>query len=157
MKLYDFGYMVATWKILIKSKVSISCSPGVAKREVDMYVRWNRRKRTKKIAWVMKEGDYLYAVLVESIRIDGKPRQRTIAYLGGVGENNPGVYGRMRFWEQCERKLASLNLDAAVLEKIVTSLKTRVQKPSQDEFDAWHKARAEELKRYEDRIRAARR
>jgi hypothetical protein len=43
-----------------------------------MYVRWNRRKRIKKIEWVMKEGDFLYAVLVESIRIEGKPRQRTI-------------------------------------------------------------------------------
>ena len=64
-----------------------------------MYVRWNRKKRTKKIEWVMNEGDYIYAVLVETRRIDGKPRQKTIKYLGGIGENNPNVYGRMRFWE----------------------------------------------------------
>lgn len=117
-----------------------------------MYIRWNRKKRIKKIEWVMKEGDYIYAVLVENIRIDGKPRQKTIKYLSGIGENNPSVYSRMMFWEKAEKNLASLNLAPDVQEKILASLRERVPKPSDEEFSAWREIRSQRLKELEGKI-----
>jgi hypothetical protein len=122
-----------------------------------MYVRWNRRKRIKKIEWVMKEGDYMYAVLVETHRIDGKPRQKTIKYLGGVGENNPSAFRRMRFWEKAEKELASLNLDPAARDKIIAILGKKVPKPSEDDVAGWREARMQMLRRQEERISGGRR
>jgi len=65
-----------------------------------MFVRWQKRKRADgrnlRWSWVEslslevrhdREGDLLVASLVESIRIDGKPRQRVVGYLGSIREN----------------------------------------------------------------------
>ncbi len=117
-----------------------------------MYIRWKRKKRTKEIAWMIKEGDYIYAVLVEARRIDGKPRQKTVKYLGGIREKNQDIYGQMTFWDKAEKELASLNLDPAARNKIIVSLEKVVPKPSQDDLIKWQEARNEVRKRWEERI-----
>lgn len=107
-----------------------------------MYVRWNRRKRTK-ATWRRKEGDYLTAVLVESIRVDGKPRQRMIKSLGSIGEerlkdksyHSIPIYC---FWLKARKSLSLLSLSDTDTEKIVSALTKKVPMVTDEEIkEAW--------------------
>jgi hypothetical protein len=60
---------------------------------------WNRRYRLERAR--------LKAILVESVRIDGKPRQRHIAFLGSTCIDGGD---RERFWYQVTRRLNKLRL-----------------------------------------------
>ena len=100
-----------------------------------MYVRWNKRKRFK-IGWRKKEGHYLSAVLVESRRIDGTPRQKIIKCLGSIGEENlHRVFWRQGFWVTTEKNLAALGLSDENQQKIIASIEKVVPKPSADDLD----------------------
>ena len=89
-----------------------------------MYVRWQRRTR--------KQGSRIHnhaipvlvtATLVESRRIDGKPRQHHVAYLGGIRDTEIQHDGcRDRFWEGAEAKLAALNLPESERVRIEAAL-----------------------------------
>jgi hypothetical protein len=80
-----------------------------------MYVRWQSRKLNKSTRW-RKRGDvYWRATLVENVRVDGKPTQRHIAYLGGITERNIALEKpahRIYFWSGVEQNLAVLNFSA---------------------------------------------
>jgi len=75
-----------------------------------MYVRWQSYKRRSKHwegapRWVL----HWRAILVESRRIDGKPRQRHVAYLGGfIRYDLRRTSSRVRLWERIERRLDKL-------------------------------------------------
>lgn len=54
-----------------------------------MYVRWQTYRSQALNPWQRKGNDKrarLKAILVESVRIDGKPRQKHIAFLGSFGQ-----------------------------------------------------------------------
>jgi len=94
-----------------------------------MFVRWKKRKRFDK-RLNRQLPDYLYAVLVESIRIDGKPRQKTIKYLGSIFSNLVNAPFRMsRFWVEAEKNLSELDLSPADREKITNDIKKVVPLP----------------------------
>jgi len=116
-----------------------------------MYVRWNRKKRTKDITWVKEEGDFLYAVLVENTRIDGKPRQKSIKYLGGIGERQ-NTYTQIRFWEHADQNLSAIYLDGSTRNKIIDKLKEKVPRPSEEELSAWRELRRKRLEEIEKGI-----
>jgi hypothetical protein len=69
-----------------------------------MFVRWQRRdtsptKRQHKLR--------LAASLVESVRIEGTPRSRHVAYLGNIIETQiADAKARCRFWEGEARQAA---------------------------------------------------
>lgn len=77
-----------------------------------MYVRWKRRPAAPPtLSRVFnKGGDYYYAVVVRSERVDGKPRQKVVKHLAGFHPSelvpkgdHPGyhqnvLYYRRRFW-----------------------------------------------------------
>lgn len=94
-----------------------------------MFVRWKKAPLKKKPSG----GVLLYASLVESVRIDGKPRQRTVAYLGSIPEADtlPGGRGVMVrvFWRDVRKRLAGLGLDEAAAEGILRKLAERVPVP----------------------------
>ena len=94
-----------------------------------MYVRWNRHKRA-----TGKE-NYIYAVLVESHRVAGKPRQRTIKYLGGIRENTPYASHRESFWKEAEKKLYEAGLVPEAREKVILKMKTVVPRPSEEDVE----------------------
>jgi hypothetical protein len=78
-----------------------------------MYVRWQyrwERKRKDAFAryWRSPKSD-AYAVLVESSRIDGKSRQRHIAYLGSALDldNQTDLY-RWCWWDEINERLDRL-------------------------------------------------
>lgn len=90
-----------------------------------------------KDGWRGKEGDYIYAVLVETHRVDGKPRQKVIKYLGGIGEDALShVYLRKFFWDTVEKNLSGLELTTEEKNKIVTSLEKTVPKPTDADISA---------------------
>jgi hypothetical protein len=74
-----------------------------------MFIRWQKRKRRDGVT-------RLNAILCESRRVDGKPRQEHIAYLGAIDDvwldeplDDPGAnLKRYEFWEKAEKRLAPL-------------------------------------------------
>ena len=81
-----------------------------------MFIRWQKRKRRDGVT-------RLNAVLCESRRVDGKPRQEHIAYLGAIDDiwldqplDDPGAnLKRSEFWKKAEKRLAPLaNLNSAM-------------------------------------------
>ena len=78
-------------------------------------MRWQSRKLNKNTRW-RKRGDVHWrAILIENVRVDGKPTQRHIAYLGGITERNIAhekPAHRIYFWNGVEQKLAVLNFSA---------------------------------------------
>jgi hypothetical protein len=103
-----------------------------------MYVKWEDRLSRRGTA----------AVLVEARRIDGKPRQRHIAYLatypGGlwsIGEDAHNVHTRTWFWYRLTQRLAKLDLSAKQQKHVKASVAKRLPKPTQDEITAYDQAR----------------
>lgn len=117
-----------------------------------MFVRWRRKRRkdqrTGEYAPFGNHGgrvpvyapDWLHsASLVESVRIDGKPRQRTIGYLGSIRErfldpasphhNAHCVY----FWRKVDAALDALALPDADRVRVVASLEDVVPRPDLDQ------------------------
>jgi len=80
-----------------------------------MCVQWQSRELNKNTRW-RKRGDVHWrAILIENVRVDGKPTQRRIAYLGGITERNIAhekPAHRIYFWNGVEQKLAVLNFSA---------------------------------------------
>ena len=96
-----------------------------------MYVRWQRKRRVDKDGW----GALLTATLVESRRIDGKPRQHSIAYLGSIREGliERGLSRHGYFWRDATERLDQLDMTHGQREKIETALALRVRRLTDSE------------------------
>ena len=101
-----------------------------------MYLRWQRRRRARR-----GKSPLVTAVLVESRRVDGKPRQRVVAYLGGIREayvdEREGEH--RAFWRGVDDRLDALGLDPATRARVEASVESRVRRvtpENQAEFDA---------------------
>ena len=86
------------------------------------------------------KGPLLYAYLIQSYRhSDGKPRHRTIKYLGCIGETHlanraPGAL--VDFLDKANKALTELKehgLRAKDFDQIRTSLSTKISPPNQKE------------------------
>ncbi len=88
-----------------------------------MFVRWQRRRRKR-----YGGSPLLTAVLVESRRVDGDPRQRTVAYLAGIREKFIGEHERAhrKFWRKVDERLDELALDPATRARIEAGVAARV-------------------------------
>ncbi len=101
-----------------------------------MYVRWQRRLRKK-----CGGSPLLTAALVENRRVDGKPRQRVMAYLAGIREKFIGEREKehRQFWRKVDERLDDLGLDPATRTRIEGNIEARVARvtaENQAEFDA---------------------
>jgi hypothetical protein len=136
-----------------------------------MYVRWKKRalrkqvhtgkyqrkvsaKGNRYIAAIRKSqptGDYaLSAQLVESRRIDGKPRQHVIKYLGTIDSHRIQDVGpRMFFWRHVGTALKALALPPEQQRPIELALHERVPFPTKEEIEA----EREHFRQLEERIR----
>jgi len=101
-----------------------------------MFVRWqnsktvSRRKRQGKV-------NRCRAILVENARIDGKPKQRYIAFLASY-DPDPSPWNdgpKTGFWRQAKLKLDRLSNRVSPEErlKIETALAARVPRPTPEE------------------------
>ncbi len=108
-----------------------------------MFVRWQRRSRKR-----YGGSPLLAAVIVECRRVDGKPRQRTVAYLGGIRERFVGEHERRheKFWNRVDARLDELGLDPSTRASIEASIAARVPRVT-DENQAVFAAEAARVRR----------
>lgn len=102
-----------------------------------MFVRWKRRhlRRNRDTAWD--------AVLVQSVRIAGTPRQRTVRYLGSIRTRyRPAPAHRQAFWAAVEQRLAQLALDPATRQAVETQLERQIPRPTAAELQELARYRA---------------
>jgi hypothetical protein len=98
-----------------------------------MFVRWKIRT-LRKPHWAQPDQAF-YAVLAESRRVNGRPRQKIVKYLSSIREQEmrSPIYAT-KFWRQVESALASLVLDPATRQKVETALSRRVARPTHAEL-----------------------
>jgi hypothetical protein len=92
---------------------------------------------------IQKTGRFLLAaVLVQSERRDGKPRQKIVAYLGFVREEHARekVWARKMFWDEARRRLDALGLGPAERQKVEAALGARVPRPTAEEVEEDNRA-----------------
>jgi hypothetical protein len=131
-----------------------------------MFIRWQSRKRKLYFSyWGTKGGDpygdvHWNAVLVESQRIDGEPRQKHIANLCGFTEQQmKSSYQQVYVWERAIEVLNRFNNQITPKERrqFEAALAGRIgrRKPTKREIAATHKAAAASLKTAADKLRDA--
>ena len=82
-----------------------------------MYVRWRRyRGKPKYVNSAWLPGISHRAYLVRSARVEGRPRQQLVRYLGSIRDFlivHPFPDYRARFWRDVRHNLDEVELDAA--------------------------------------------
>jgi hypothetical protein len=101
-----------------------------------MYVQWVSRNRDK------KGGGVLIAQLVESERVNGKPRKFYLAHLGTCREPVDTLRHRFWFYEHCDQVLDRLTLTPENRAKVDAQLAARIRPPSDAERALWMRERA---------------
>ncbi len=104
-----------------------------------MFVKWQKRHSK----WPGRFGDLLMASLVESRRVNGKPRHKLITYLGSIRERaaqgGPDrAVNQDDFWRDVARRLGRSGLlgnriTPEDLAKIEEALAKRVRQPTKAE------------------------
>lgn len=115
-----------------------------------MYIRWKDKPRVDVWDWKYTgrhKGEpqplLLVAYLVESKRINGKPRQKT-RYLASIWEKDIAKpLGRLDFWKSVQAKIAPLNLSTEQQQAIKQGLLKRVPDVTQEQVDSVNKELAE--------------
>lgn len=107
-----------------------------------MFVRWKRRRLCRMPRWAKPE--YVrYAILAESARVDGKPRQKMICYLSYIKEKCLSETShRELFWIRVDAHFSELGLEPTVQANLEDSLLTVVARPATAELAQLAKERA---------------
>ena len=112
-----------------------------------MFVRWqeykSRAKSRRLRAFSKRHGQHrLRAILVETVRIDGKPHQRYLAYLGSV---QAGRRDRPRFWCDVTRKLDQCRLSREERNRIKSAIAKKIggKVPTKAALKKFERRRAE--------------
>lgn len=97
-----------------------------------MFVRWQSRRRKR-----YGGSPLLTAVLVESRRVNGRPRQRTVGYLAGIRERFVGknAWQHEKFWKRVDARLNELGLDAETRASIETKIAARIERVTDENRD----------------------
>lgn len=88
-----------------------------------MYVRWRSHSRKKH-----PQIPTLCAYLYQTVRIDGKPKARVLAYLGSIRDVNHPLE-QQQFWQSVEAKVSERQWQAGEKEKILQAIALRVPRP----------------------------
>jgi hypothetical protein len=94
-----------------------------------MFVRWQRQKQSRS------------AVLVESYRANGKPRQRHIAYLGSIRPRFiEKALPRAHFWDHVMTALNSRSITGTQRQQLVHAIAQVVPPPAKADVRREEKA-----------------
>ncbi len=100
-----------------------------------MFVRWQRRARGRNY-WgefhPSDSGDAYVAMLVESVRIEGKPRQKTVAYLGTVRSEADSINS----WQTVLKRLDQSGLSPDMRRQAVEGIAKRIGWLTRDQVQA---------------------
>ena len=94
-----------------------------------MFIKWQTRERRTSAGHL---GNLLTCSLVESYRLNGKPRQRVLAYLGGVRDALHTNH-RIAFWHNVRYRLDKLDIAPDTRAKIEADIAARVPYTSEAE------------------------
>lgn len=99
-----------------------------------MFVRWHRRDLL-----LRDKTSHYTAILVESVRVRGKSRQRHIAFLGGITihDGRVNVVRAVSFWHDVTAKLGKLGnrISSEQRERIEAALGKRLPRPTKQQYD----------------------
>jgi hypothetical protein len=116
-----------------------------------MFVRWQTYCSQALIPWrcPKTERTRLRAVLVESVRVHGKPRQKHIAFLGSIASDDSidGTAGKV-FWGAVTQKLERLGnrVSPEERERILASIAAKVGgRPTDAELEKFERGREQLL------------
>jgi hypothetical protein len=104
-----------------------------------MFLRWQKRKRRSRAFGGRGNDTHWAAILAESARVDGEPRQRHIAYLGGITDSAIEVAAqRAFFWQEVTQLLDHLanrvlKDDRAQIEEAIAEKVPRLTRQEYDE------------------------
>lgn len=123
-----------------------------------MFIRWQKRKRRKpafgywgesiddptapygfvnSLRTTNKQDVHWSVVLIESVRIDGEPRQHHVAYLGGITDSATEIAPqRAWFWVGVLRRLDDLadQVSADDRKRIELTIAKKVPRPTKEEY-----------------------
>ncbi len=122
-----------------------------------MFVRWKSRKSTDGISYHARSNSVThYAVLVESVRVSGKPQQKFIAHLGNYNEGNRfrSRNQHIDFWKMIHQRLNELKITGDDRKRIEQKLTERVQQPTEEEIQEAQRQEAAFLARIFNRSSA---
>ena len=106
-----------------------------------MFVRWQKRARRRAAFGQYRAADTHWAAsLVESRRIDGKPRQRHVAYLSGICQSAIDLdtpHQRGHFWVRVVGRLDQLanQITPEQRRKIETQIAAKVTSPTSEDIE----------------------
>jgi hypothetical protein len=92
-----------------------------------MFVRWQTHKR-----------GYWAAILVESVRTNGRPTQKHIAYLGAMTSSKVEItYQRAYFWQRVMKRLDRLGnrVSDEDRKRIEQAISRKVPRLTREEYD----------------------
>jgi hypothetical protein len=115
-----------------------------------MFVRWQCRVRAERNDWALREvGDITWnAILVESVRVNGKVRQNHIAYLGSFSTRQAASQAqRVYTWEAMLERLDRLSrITPKDRKKIEAAIASKLgPRPTKRERTAVHRNAARTL------------
>lgn len=94
-----------------------------------MFLRWRQRPLRR------QPDSTLEAVLVQSVRVGGQPRQQTVGYLASIRvQYRTAPAHRQAFWRSVERRLAVLDLPQATRQTLEAQLAQQVPRPTPEEL-----------------------
>ena len=104
-----------------------------------MFVRWQTRERRNRAFGGGKGPDMHWsAILVEGQRIDGKPVQRHVAYLGGITESAIELAAqRAFFWKGVTQQLDRLAVSEDDRARIEAAVEAKVPRLTRREYNEW--------------------
>lgn len=112
-------------------------SESKSRQPVSMFARWKKRRLKRREANDSIEGAVRSAVLVRAIRINGKPRQKIVQYLGSIRDSQiEESRCRVRFWFEVERKLKGLEIADELYNKVLITLSMVVPLPTVEEVNS---------------------
>jgi hypothetical protein len=77
-----------------------------------------------------KQDVHWAAILVESVRVKGKPAPRHVAYLGGITESAIEIAAQRRFfWDEVTERLDGLRLSPEDRQRIESAIAKKVAGP----------------------------
>jgi len=92
-----------------------------------VFVRWKER--------TTKRGRVFYAVLVESQRENGKPRQKVIKHLAHIAEKYLDATAHQEyFWQRVDWYMDDLALSTETRKTIEGKLIAKVKRPTEEEL-----------------------
>jgi hypothetical protein len=101
-----------------------------------MFVRWKIRRLRRPELDGQPAGLVRYAVLVESVRRAGKPRQKVLCHLAHIRERHIGsALRRAAFWQAVDRRLMLMGLDAAARAVIESKIAVIAPRPTALELE----------------------